>query len=103
MWKPENDDFGYQALRKMAEDAECRILESAYQHHKIFYPQLNADSEELRGLACKTNRTLSIVGLDSLIHYQIAEGFGIGILVLPQKTAAVIIDIKVKRLFLECS
>lgn len=100
MWMPENDEFGHQALRRIFEDTECRILEAAHQHHKIFYPLLEDNSDELTGLSCATNRTLSIIGLDSLIHYQIAEGFGIGILDLPQKTAAVIVDIKVWGVFL---
>lgn len=48
--------------------------------------------DKINGLACKTNRTLSLVAMDSLTYELIAERLGIELKESEQNTAAVIID-----------
>lgn len=46
----------------------------------------------ITGLACKNNKTLSLLALDSEMYHYIAERMGVHILDIENKTAALIID-----------
>lgn len=75
-------------------DDKCKILESAHSYHKLPYSKYEKNSlnETIDGLACINNRTLTIIAMDSLSHYQFSEGLGVNIQDVKDKTAVIIMD-----------
>lgn len=61
-------------------------------------PSQEAFDDNVNGMACKTNTSLSLVAMDSLEYYYFAERLGIDISNKKDKTAAVIINPKVNTL-----
>lgn len=55
------------------------------------------DNTDLYGAACKTNASLTLIALDSMLFYHFAERLGIDLLKCPDKTAAVILNEKVQN------
>lgn len=54
--------------------------------------------EKITGLACKSNRTLSFLSMDSLNYGLVAEKLGVSVRHAVQSTAAIIIDSQVSNL-----
>lgn len=54
--------------------------------------------EKITGLACKSNRTLSFLSMDSLNYGLVAERLGVSLRRAVQSTAAIIIDSQVVNL-----
>lgn len=94
MLKSEGDDRAPEYLAKVWEEEECQVLEAGNRYHgNVYYKMSNEDfGSELDGLACRSNKTLSIIAMDSLMYYQFAEGLGSNILQSKDKTAVVMID-----------
>jgi len=95
MWRIEKDELGAEVLLKHKEFDECWLMEYSNLLNKAWHPKVKHRSNDVDGMACTNNRTLSFVALDSLMHYQLAEGLGIDVLNAYKKTVAVIVDIKV--------
>lgn len=81
----------------MWERDKCKTYHFANEYIKLPFPKLvkNYSSDAIDGMACVNNKTLSIIAMDSLLHYQFAEGLGINILDVKDRTAVVIIDKRV--------
>lgn len=85
-------------MLKKWDEFECKNFEFLTEYYHLPFPRAPDNSqltEAINGLACVNNRTLKIIAMDSLSHYQFAEGLGINILDMKDKTAAVIVDKKV--------
>lgn len=99
MLNNEGDERSPEELMKYWENQKCKTMEAANRYYSQAYPKLNNEASvpEVEGLACVNNRTLSIIAMDSLMYYQFAEGLGINILQLKDKTAVAIIDKRVRK------
>lgn len=51
----------------------------------------------MNGLACKSNKSLAFLAMDSLLHYPFAEKLGLNLSTYEDKTVAVITDDKVSN------
>lgn len=49
-------------------------------------------NDKIFGLACKTNRTLSLLAMDSLLYHTFADRLGVDVLLRPNKTVVYIVD-----------
>lgn len=101
------DDYrSPQNLKKSLEREKCRLLELSHKYFPQIFSDtirdivdwaLESDTSSIRGLACKTsNASLTMVSLDSLQFYHFAEKLGVDVLKSPSKTAAVIVNEKVR-------
>ncbi|KAK6623870.1 hypothetical protein RUM44_010726 [Polyplax serrata] len=91
------DEKAPRQLLKKWDEFECKNFEFLTEYYHLPFPRAPDNSqltEAINGLACVNNRTLKIIAMDSLSHYQFAEGLGINILDMKDKTAAVIVDKK---------
>lgn len=97
MLNNEGDERSPEQLIKYWENEKCKTIEAANRYYNQTYPKFNKEASipDVQGLACVNNRTLSIIAMDSLMYYQFAEGLGINILHLKDKTAVAIIDKRV--------
>lgn len=99
MLNNEGDERSPEHLIKLWDNEKCKTIETGNRYYSQAYPKFNKDlpSPDVDGLACINNRTLSIIAMDSLMYYQFAEGLGINILHLKDKTAVAIIDKRVNN------
>lgn len=60
----------------------------------IFFDIVNEKErfDTILGLSCKSNRTLSLLAVDSLLYHTFAERLGVDVLLRPNKTVAFIVD-----------
>lgn len=82
-------------LLRLEQSEKCHFFRMGHGIHPPFFAPLNLSEEEnsaTRGLACKTNASLSMVSIDSLQYHYIAEGLGIDILNIEDKSAVVILN-----------
>lgn len=91
-----SDDKINQMIRDF-EIQHCRRLKLGMNYTDLNFP----DSSEIRklswranftGLACRTNRTLKFMALDSSLYPSFAESLGIDVFNVPHSTVAVIMD-----------
>lgn len=78
----------------------CRNFLFAEKYHPTVFEEKPFKQNSIRdvnGLACKNNKTMAFVAMDSLLHYPFAEKLGINLSKYTHKTAAVIIDDKVSK------
>lgn len=90
------DERSSSALQEAFSLEKCRRLHRAKSvHPPIFpYPAYHRKSpRQFTGLACRTNRTVSLIAMDSLQFHQFAEGLGVNILKRRDKTAVVIFNV----------
>lgn len=81
---------------------KCEMLRMAERKSEILFIADN-DSAPLQlvsGLACKTNRTFTLISIDSVSFHTFAERLGIDILEMENKTAAIITDHENESTFL---
>ncbi|XP_067005883.2 thioredoxin domain-containing protein 11 isoform X2 [Anabrus simplex] len=89
------DDRSASALTAAALKENCRRLRRAQSVHSPVFARSdyhNRAPPTFRGLACRTNKTLSLLAMDSLQFHQFAEGLGIDILARNDKTGAIIFN-----------
>ncbi|KAJ9585352.1 hypothetical protein L9F63_002849 [Diploptera punctata] len=90
------DERSSSALQEAFTLEKCRRLRRARTIYRPIFPHPAYHRKSPRrftGLACRTNRTISLIAMDSLQFHQFAEGLGIDILKRTDKTAVVIFNV----------
>ncbi|KPM11225.1 disulfide isomerase-like protein [Sarcoptes scabiei] len=110
-----NDDFGSNSfwnekhhhqwgsdekISRMIEEFEnqhCRKLKLGMNYTDLNFPESNENRRNnirtnFTGLACRTNRTLKFMALDSLLYQAFADSLGLDIFNAPHSTIALIVD-----------
>lgn len=91
-------------LERLWQDEKCRLLKISQNYHPSIYSQSIIDHVNygkdlnrfnITGLSCKTNASLTLIAVDSLMYYQFAERLGINVSKKKDKTFAVIVNEKV--------
>lgn len=86
-------------LMKSSQREMCKIFLLAEKYQPAIFDDtlLSKPNEiiDVQGLACKSNKSLSLLTMDSLLHYHFADKLGVDLTKYKDKTAAVIIDDKV--------
>lgn len=78
----------------------CRNFILAEKYHPAVFeskPLQDTGIVDVTGLACKSNKSLGLLAMDSLMHYHFAEKLGINLSKYKDNTAAVIVDGKVRK------
>jgi len=92
------DERSSAALQEAASLERCRYLHRARHVHQPVFPHPAYHRKSPRhftGLACRTNKTMSLIAMDSLQFHQFAEGLGVDVLGRHDKTAVVIFNVAV--------
>lgn len=79
----------------------CRNVLYAEKYHPTVFEEKTIKQNsivDVNGLACKSNKTMAFVAMDSLLHYPFAEKLGINLSKYRHKTTAVIIEDKVSEI-----
>lgn len=90
------DERSSDALQEAASIERCRRLHRAKHIHHPVFPHSAYHRKSPRhftGLACNTNKTMSLIAMDSLQFHQFAAGLGIDVLARHDKTAVVIFNV----------
>lgn len=86
-------------LRNAIHTESCKTFLFAQKYHQLVFSSelynVKTTSFNVKGLKCKTNKTLLFIAMDSLHHHHFAEKLGIDLYKRPNKTAVVILDNKV--------
>jgi hypothetical protein len=93
MLTPEFDNRAPENIKRINLRRKCEMLQQADAADLMFYG--NEDPANLRpitGIACKQNRTLSLMAIDSVQYHVFAERLGVDVLRRPNKTVAFILD-----------
>ncbi|XP_050498800.1 thioredoxin domain-containing protein 11 isoform X4 [Diabrotica virgifera virgifera] len=83
-------------LQKLLYRERCKQFIAAEMYHPAIFSK-NVPSEKnisIAGLSCRTNKSLSFVAMDSLLHYYFARQLGIDLNNEPDKSAVVILNDK---------
>lgn len=98
----EGDDHSPESILKYNFRRKCEMLKISEKTSEILFID-DADSTSLQlisGLACKTNKTFTLISIDSVSFHTFAERLGIDILEMENKTAAIIMDHENESTFL---
>lgn len=104
----DNDPLSASNLVNFWQKEKCKLLKISQNYHSSIYSQNIIDYVDnkkiintfnISGLGCKTNTSLTLIAMDSLMYFYFAERLGINILKKKDKTAAVIINEKVGNFF----
>lgn len=77
----------------LLKDSCTRLLAGNKYYYPIFPVESMAESKVGTTVsACRVNKTLAFIAIDSLQYFHFAEGLGIDILKMRDKTAVVILD-----------
>ncbi|XP_063240266.1 thioredoxin domain-containing protein 11 isoform X2 [Bacillus rossius redtenbacheri] len=91
-----DDERSARAVADAARAEECRWLARARAAHPPVFPRgsvpRSGGLRDLGGLACRTNRTLSFLAVDSQAFGQFAEALGADVLVRRDQTVALILS-----------
>ncbi|KAL0278669.1 UNVERIFIED_CONTAM: hypothetical protein PYX00_000422 [Menopon gallinae] len=89
-----DDERSPENLLRLWDEEKCKLWTFANRYQKQIFPKTRKENSStvIDGLACVNKKTLSIIALDSLLYHQFAEGIGINILELKDKTAIAIVD-----------
>lgn len=89
-----DDERSPENLLRLWVEEKCKLWTFANRYQKQIFPKQRKENSStvIDGLACVNKKTLSIIALDSLLYHQFAEGIGINILELKDKTAIAIVD-----------
>lgn len=89
-----HDEKSPESVDKYNQKRNCEMLRLAEERSEIlFVDDANtAPLERISGLACKSNRTFTLVSMDSVSFHTFAERLGVDILEIENKTSAIIID-----------
>ena len=90
------DERSASALQEAFALEKCRRLRRARTVHQPIFPHPayhRKSPRQFTGLACRTNRTISLIAMDSLQFHQFAEGLGVNVLKKSDNTAVVIFNV----------
>ncbi|XP_053694216.1 thioredoxin domain-containing protein 11 [Sabethes cyaneus] len=93
----DEDYRGSQMLRKLYQRKQCELLQlSEMDQNEIFFRE-PADRDDnytdlIQGMACKSNKTLTFLGMDSALYHAFAERLGVDVLTEANKSVAIIVD-----------
>lgn len=94
-----NDPKSPANLLKLLRGEKCRQFLTAQRLQPAKFEN-KVDKEEkdfnIRGLACKSNKSLTLIAMDSLLHYHFAEKLGVDLSKCIDKSSVVIINEKVR-------
>ncbi|CAH0563678.1 unnamed protein product [Brassicogethes aeneus] len=98
MYTGENDHRSAENLQTIHKNEVCRnFLHSENFRPHSFEENVNmANAQDASGLACKVNRSLHFILIDSLVYYHFAERLGVDLNEFVDKTAAVIVNDKME-------
>ncbi|XP_055639657.1 thioredoxin domain-containing protein 11 [Toxorhynchites rutilus septentrionalis] len=94
----EQDYRGPKHLRKQLLRKECELLRlSELENSEKFFHEKHEKQEigyidAIRGMACRYNKTMTILGMDSTLYHAFAERLGVDVLHEPNKSVAIIVD-----------
>lgn len=102
MLDSDGDDRSPEAIVKYHFRRNCEMLRLAERKSEILFIDDNdfAPLQLVSGLACKSNRTFTLISMDSNSFHTFAERLGIDILEMENKTAALIMDHENESTFL---
>lgn len=88
------DEKSPEAIEKYNLRRQCEMLRLADRRSElVFIDDVDTRPLELiSGLACKSNRTFTLISMDSISFHTFAERLGVDILEIENKTAAMIMD-----------
>lgn len=98
----EDDDRSPEAIGKYNFRRKCEMLQIAEKNNDVLFVD-DVDSSSLQlisGLACKSNKTFTLIAMDSNNFHTFAERLGIDILEIDNKTATIIMDHENESTFL---
>nr|CAD7396586.1 unnamed protein product [Timema cristinae] len=90
-----DDERSSENLIEAAIEESCLRFHQAHNAHTPVFPRATYHRKTPRnftGLACRTNKTLSFLAMDSVQFHQFAEGLGVNVLARKDKTAVVIFN-----------
>nr|CAD7448565.1 unnamed protein product [Timema bartmani] len=90
-----DDERSSKNLIEAAIEESCLRFHQAQKAHAPVFPRATYYRKTPRnftGLACRTNKTLSFLAMDSVQFHQFAEGLGVNVLARKDKTAVVIFN-----------
>lgn len=106
----ENDIRSAENIAKIYKAMKCKLVNlSKSIRSKLFHEHLDKLStnesqksfDKISGLACRSNRTLSILAMDSFTYELVAERLGIHLDQMDKQTAVAIIDREVNQLVID--
>ncbi|KAJ8965120.1 hypothetical protein NQ314_004345 [Rhamnusium bicolor] len=86
-------------LLKLSQREKCRLFLTAQKlQPAIFEKQANNEKKDfnISGLACRSNKSLTLIAMDSLLYYHFAEKLGVDLSENVDKSAVVIINEKME-------
>ncbi|KAL7040409.1 hypothetical protein ACKWTF_000376 [Chironomus riparius] len=89
-----NDEKSPEAINKYNLRRDCQMIRLAEERSEIQFID-DKDTTPLKlisGLGCKSNKTFTLISMDSVSFHTFAERLGVDILELENKTAAMIMD-----------
>ncbi|GLH10697.1 Protein disulfide-isomerase [Gryllus bimaculatus] len=101
MLKGLNDERAATALLLAAAKERCQQWDRAQRVHTALprYVSIGQTPPGFRGLACRSNQSLSLLAMDTLQFHQFAEGLGLDVLSFPDKTAVVIFNAELESTY----
>lgn len=90
----EHDPKSPENLKKRFTRETCKYFLIGNRYHRPVFPEgLHGDVDvKLRASACSSNRSLTFIAIDSLNYFHFAEGLGIDLINMENRTAVVIVD-----------
>lgn len=91
------DYRGPKLLKRLGLRRQCELLRlSEEDNSEIFFQEPSGPEKDyldlIKGLSCKSNKTLTFLGMDSDLYHAFAERLGVDVLHEPNKSVAVIVD-----------
>lgn len=98
----EDDDRSPESIDKYNFRRKCEMLMLSERKSKILFMSDDepAALELVSGLACKSNKTFTLIAIDSVNFHTFAERLGIDILEVENKTTAIIMDQETESTYL---
>nr|XP_023016686.1 thioredoxin domain-containing protein 11 [Leptinotarsa decemlineata] len=93
-----HDPRSAENLQKLFQKEKCKQFRVAEKIQPASFEKANLNGTEINisGLACKTNKSLSLLAMDSLLHYYFAQKLGINLNNNTDKSAVVILNNKME-------
>lgn len=100
----DTDDRSASNLKRFWQEEECRLLKISQKYQPSVYSKSIVDYVDnekefvdfkISGLGCKTNASLTLIAMDSLMHHHFAERLGVNVSKKRDKTVAVIVNDRV--------
>lgn len=98
----EDDDHSPESIDKYEFRRKCEMLMLAERKSEILFmdDEDSASIQLVSGLACKSNKTFTLIAIDSVNFHTFAERLGIDILEIENRTSAIIMDQENESTFL---